>query len=110
MIGVENAYPIATDISRVKQFYDLGARYMSLSHNGHSQFCDSNTDEEAAVWLHNGVSDLGKEVIKEMNKWGMMIDVSHPSKKSMKVMIALTRAPILASNSSARALCNLSRN
>jgi len=110
MIGVENAYPIGTDISRVKQFYDLGARYMSLSHNGHSQFCDSNTGEENAVWLHNGVSDLGKEVIKEMNKWGMMIDVSHPSKKSMKDMIALSKAPIIASHSSARALCNHSRN
>jgi microsomal dipeptidase-like Zn-dependent dipeptidase len=110
MIGVENAYPIGTDISRVKQFYDLGARYMSLSHNGHSQFCDSNTGEEDNVWLHDGVSDLGKEVIKEMNKWGMMIDVSHPSKKSMKDMIALSKAPIIASHSSARALCNHSRN
>jgi microsomal dipeptidase-like Zn-dependent dipeptidase len=110
MIGVENAYPIGTDISRVKQFYDLGARYMSLSHNGHSQFCDSNTGEEDTVWLHNGVSDLGKEVIKEMNKWGIMIDVSHPSKKSMKDMIALSKAPIIASHSSARALCNHSRN
>jgi membrane dipeptidase len=110
MIGVENAYPLGTDISRVKQFYDLGARYMSLSHNGHSQFCDSNTGEEDAVWLHDGVSDLGKEVVKEMNKWGMMIDVSHPSKKAMKDMIALSKAPIIASHSSARALCNHSRN
>ena len=110
MIGVENAYPIGTDISRVKEFYDLGARYMSLSHNGHSQFCDSNTGEEDDIWLHNGVSDLGKEVIKEMNKWGMMIDVSHPSKKAMKDMIELSKAPIIASHSSARALCNHSRN
>ena len=110
MIGVENAYPLGTDISRVKQFYDLGARYMSLSHNGHSQFCDSNTGESDNIWLHNGVSDLGKEVIKEMNKWGIMIDVSHPSKKSMKDMIALSKAPIIASHSSARALCNHSRN
>ncbi|MCI2227819.1 dipeptidase [Polaribacter sp. MSW13] len=110
MIGVENAYPLGTDISRVKQFYDLGARYMSLSHNGHSQFCDSNTGEKDSIWLHNGVSDLGKEVIKEMNKWGMMIDVSHPSKKSMKDMIELSKAPIIASHSSARALCNHSRN
>ena len=110
MIGVENAYPLGTDISRVKQFYDLGARYMSLSHNGHSQFCDSNTGEKDNVWLHNGVSDLGKEVIKEMNKWGIMIDVSHPSKKSMKDMIELSKAPLIASHSSARALCNHSRN
>lgn len=110
MIGVENAYPLGTDISRVKQFYDLGARYMSLSHNGHSQFCDSNTGEQDSVWVHNGVSDLGKKVIQEMNKWGIMIDVSHPSKKAMKDMIALSKAPIIASHSSARALCNHSRN
>lgn len=110
MIGIENGYPVGEDISNVKKFYDLGGRYMSLSHNGHSQLCDSNTGEEDGVWLHNGVSDLGKEVIAEMNKWGMMIDVSHPSKKSMKDMIALTKAPIIASHSSARALCNHSRN
>lgn len=110
MIGIENGYPVGTDIKRVKEFYDLGARYMSLSHNGHSQLCDSNTGEENDKWLHGGVSDLGKEVIKEMNKWGIMIDVSHPAKSSMKDMIELTKAPIIASHSSARALCNHSRN
>jgi membrane dipeptidase len=110
MIGIENGYPVGTDISNVEKFYNLGARYMSLSHNGHSQLCDSNTGEEDDVWLHNGVSDLGKEVIKEMNRLGMMIDVSHPSKESMKQMIALSKAPIIASHSSARALCNHSRN
>ena len=110
MIGIENGYPIGTDISNVKKFYDLGARYMSLSHNGHSQLCDSNTGEEDDVWLHNGLSDLGKEVVAEMNRYGMMIDVSHPSKESMKQMIALSKAPIIASHSSARALCEHSRN
>ncbi|MDP3313711.1 dipeptidase [Lutibacter sp.] len=110
MIGVENGYPIGTDIKRVKEFYDLGARYMSLSHNGHSQLCDSNTGERDTIWLHNGVSELGKKVIEEMNKWGMMIDVSHPSKESMRDMIALTKAPLIASHSSSRALCNHSRN
>lgn len=110
MIGIENGYPVGTDVSRVKEFYDRGARYMSLSHNGHSQLCDSNTGELDSIWLHNGVSDLGKEVIKEMNKWGIMIDVSHPSKKSMQDMIELSKAPLIASHSSARALCNHSRN
>uniref|UniRef100_UPI004047E826 dipeptidase n=1 Tax=Polaribacter sp. TaxID=1920175 RepID=UPI004047E826 len=110
MIGIENGYPVGTDINRVKEFYDLGARYMSLSHNGHSQLCDSNTGEGDNVWLHNGVSDLGKEVLKEMNKWGIMIDVSHPSKQAMKDMIELSKAPIIASHSSSRALCNHSRN
>ncbi|MDH7445294.1 dipeptidase [Aquimarina sp. 2201CG14-23] len=110
MIGIENGYPVGTDIGNVKKFYDLGGRYMSLSHNGHSQLCDSNTGEADNVWLHNGLSDLGKEVIAEMNKWGMMIDVSHPSKESMRQMIELSKAPIIASHSSARALCNHSRN
>nr|WP_321226000.1 dipeptidase [uncultured Psychroserpens sp.] len=110
MIGIENGYPVGTDISNVEKFYNLGARYMSLSHNGHSQLCDSNTGEEDDVWLHNGLSDLGKEVIKEMNRLGMMIDVSHPSKESMKQMIELSEAPIIASHSSSRALCNHSRN
>ncbi|PCE63930.1 dipeptidase [Sediminicola luteus] len=110
MIGVENAYPIGLDMSNFQKYYDLGARYISLSHNGHSQFCDSNTGEENDEWLHNGLSDLGKEAVVEMNRLGIMIDVSHPSKESMKQMIALSKAPIIASHSSARALCNHSRN
>ncbi|WP_298757607.1 dipeptidase [uncultured Psychroserpens sp.] len=110
MIGIENGYPVGTDISNVEKFYNLGARYMSLSHNGHSQLCDSNTGEEDDIWLHNGLSDLGKEVIKEMNRLGIMIDVSHPSKESMRQMIELSKAPIIASHSSARALCDHSRN
>lgn len=110
MIGVENGYPVGIDLSRVEEFYDLGARYMSLSHNGHSQLCDSNTGEEDDTWLHNGLSELGQEVVKEMNRLGMMIDLSHPSKESMRQMIELSEAPMIASHSSARALCNHSRN
>jgi membrane dipeptidase len=110
MIGIENGYPIGLDIRNVEKFYKLGARYMSLSHNGHSQLCDSNTGESDDVWLHNGLSDMGKQVVSEMNRVGMMIDVSHPSKEAMRQMIELTEAPIIASHSSARALCNHSRN
>lgn len=110
MIGVENGYPIGTDIGNVQKFYDLGARYMSLSHNGHSQLCDSNTGEANDEWLHDGLSPLGKEVVKEMNRLGMMIDISHPSKEAMRQMIELSKAPLIASHSSARALCNHSRN
>ncbi len=110
MIGIENGYSVGTDISNVKKFYDLGGRYMSLSHNGHSQLSDSNTGESDSVWLHNGLSELGKEVIAEMNKWGMMIDVSHPSKEAIRQMIELSKAPIIASHSSARALCDHSRD
>jgi membrane dipeptidase len=110
MIGIENAYPIGLDINRVKQFYDLGGRYMSLAHQGHSQLSDSNNGEADGVWLHNGLSDFGKEVLKEMNKYGIIIDVSHPSKEAMKQMLELTKAPIIASHSSARGLCDVSRN
>jgi len=110
MIGVENAYPIGTDMSQFKTYHDLGARYISLAHNGHSQFSDSNTGEADDIWLHNGLSDLGKQAVVEMNKLGIMIDVSHPSKEAMKQMIALSKAPIIASHSSARALCDHSRN
>lgn len=110
MIAIENGYPIGTDISRVKEFYDRGGRYMSFSHNGHSHLCDSHTGEEEGIWLHNGLSELGKEVVAEMNKWGIMIDVSHPSKESMQDMVKFSKAPIIASHSSARALCGHSRN
>ncbi len=109
LIGVENGYPIGTDLSRVKEFYDRGARYLSLAHNGHSQLSDSNTGE-AEGWKWNGLSPLGKQVIAELNRVGIMIDVSHPSKASMMQAIALSKAPIIASHSSARALCNHSRN
>ncbi len=110
MIGIENGYPVGTDIANVEKFYDLGGRYMSLSHNGHSQLSDSNTGEEDDIWLYNGVSDLGKLVIAEMNRLGMMVDISHPSKEAMLQMIELSKAPIIASHSSARALCDHSRN
>lgn len=110
MIGVENAYPLGEDLSNFEKYHKLGARYISLSHNGHSQFCDSNTGEADGDWLHNGLSELGKEAVKEMNRLGIMIDISHPSKESMIQMIQLSKAPIIASHSSARALCNHSRN
>lgn len=111
MIGVENAYPLGMELDRVKEFYDRGARYMSLSHNGHSQLSDSNTGERDDVWLHDGLSDFGKEVIAEMNKWGIMIDLSHPSKKANMQTMELSKAPVIASHSSARALDpSVSRN
>lgn len=110
MIGVENAYPIGTDISLIKNFVERGARYMSLAHNGHSQLADSNTGERDGKWLHNGLSELGKQAIVEMNKWGVMIDLSHPSKQANIQTLQLTKAPVIASHSSARALADHSRN
>ena len=110
MIGVENGYPVGMDVSRVREFQERGARYMSLAHNGHSQLSDSNTGERDDVWLHGGLSDLGREVVAEMNRWGVMIDVSHPSKDAIMEMIELSQAPVIASHSSARALNDVSRN
>ncbi len=110
MIGVENAYPIGEDMANFEKYHELGARYISLAHNGHSQFSDSNTGEADSLWLHNGLSKIGKEAVKEMNRLGIMIDVSHPSKEAFNQMIALSKAPLIASHSSARALCNHSRN
>jgi membrane dipeptidase len=110
LIGVENAYPIGTDLRRIKEFYDRGGRYMSLAHNGHSQLADSNSGERDGVWLHNGLSELGRQAIAEMNKLGIMVDLSHPSKAANLQAIALSKAPVIASHSAVRALCNHSRN
>jgi microsomal dipeptidase-like Zn-dependent dipeptidase len=110
MIGVENAYPVGTDLSRIEEFARRGARYISLAHNGHSQLADSNTGERDGKWLHGGLSDLGRQAIAEMNKWGIMIDLSHPSKKANLQSIALSKAPVIASHSGVRALCDHSRN
>lgn len=110
MIGVENGYPIGMDISNVEKFYRRGARYMSLAHNGHSQLSDSNTGEADGIYLHNGLSELGNLVIDQMNYHGMMIDLSHPSKEAIRQMIERSKAPVIASHSSARALCDHSRN
>lgn len=110
MIGVENAYPMGEDLSNFEKYHALGARYVSLAHNGHSQFSDSNTGEADSVWLHNGLSDLGRKAVAEMNRLGIMIDISHPSREAVMQMLDLSNAPIIASHSSARALCNHSRN
>ena len=91
VIGIENGYPIGTDIRRVKEFWDRGGRYMSLAHNGHSQLADSNTGEANNQWMWGGLSPLGKQVIEEMNRWGIMVDVSHPSKGAIMQAMALSR-------------------
>ena len=110
MIGIENAYQVGTDLSNIADFQARGGRYMSLAHNGHSQFSDSNTGERDGVWLHNGLSDLGRQAIAEMNRVGIMVDISHPSKDAIMQMFEVTRAPVIASHSSARALNDVSRN
>ena len=110
MIGVENAYPIGEDLNEVKRYYKLGARYMSLAHNGHNQFSDSNTGEFDNTAKYNGISELGKKVIDSMNYYGIMVDISHPSKEAIRQTIAHSQAPVIASHSGARALSDHPRN
>jgi len=110
LIGVENGYSLGEDIGNVEAFYDLGARYLSLSHNGASQLSDSNTGERDGWKWNNGLSPLGEKVVAEANRLGIMMDVSHPSKGSMMRTLEITKAPIIASHSAVRALCDHSRN
>ena len=109
LMGVENGYPLGEDLSRVEEFYERGARYISLTHNGHNQLGDSHTGEREG-WKWHGVSPLGEQVIGAMNALGIMIDVSHASKQAMLQTAALSKAPIIASHSSCRGLCDVSRN
>jgi membrane dipeptidase len=107
MIGVENGYPVGTDLGNLKKFYDLGARYLTLSHSGHNQICDSSGVRQP---MHNGLSEFGKRVVAEMNRLGMMIDVSHIAEKSFYDVIAASKAPIIASHSGCSALNPVDRN
>ncbi|MGB1831981.1 MAG: dipeptidase, partial [Flavobacteriaceae bacterium] len=110
MIGVENAYPLGEVLSEVKRYHELGARYMSLAHNGHNQFSDSNTGEFDSTAKHQGISELGRKVIDSMNYYGIMVDISHPSKEAIRQTIAHSKAPVIASHSAARALSDHPRN
>lgn len=105
-LGIENGYPLGTDISLVKHFYDRGARYITLCHTKNNDICDSSTDSTE----HNGLSDFGKDVVREMNSTGMMVDVSHISDKSFYDVIEISKAPVIASHSSSRSICNHPRN
>ena len=112
-IGIENGYVIGKDLSLLKKYHELGARYITLAHNGHNDICDSANPRESlgdSESEHNGVSEFGKRVISEMNRLGIMVDVSHISKKSMLDALKLSKAPVIASHSSCRALCDVSRN
>lgn len=105
-IGVENGYAIGNDLSLLKKHYDLGSRYMTLSHTRNNDICDSSTDTVE----HGGLSDFGKEVVREMNRLGMIIDVSHISDDAFFDCIKYSNAPIVATHSSARALYDHPRN
>ncbi len=107
-IGIENGYPIGKDISRIKEFYDLGARYITLSHTKNNDICDSSTDPAGPE--NNGLSPLGAGVVREMNRLGMLVDISHVSDKSFYDVLKITKTPVIASHSSCRALCGSPRN
>ncbi len=107
-IGMENGFPIAKDICRVKEFHDRGVRYITLCHSLHNDICDSSSDLDAPE--HNGLSNFGKEVVAEMNKIGMIIDISHASDKSFFDVIKCSKAPVIASHSSVRSVCENDRN
>jgi membrane dipeptidase len=107
MIGIENGYPIGNDLSLIKKYYDLGARYITLSHSGHNQICDSSS---VKVPLNNGLSEFGKKVVSEMNRLGIMVDVSHIAEKSFWDVLAVSKSPIIASHSGCAALTPHDRN
>lgn len=107
-IGMENGYPIGKDISLVEKFYERGIRYITLCHGSDNDICDSSTDRRNPE--DNGLSDFGREVVAECNRLGIMIDVSHISDKSFFDVVELTKAPVIASHSSVRTLCNHPRN
>lgn len=107
-IGLENGYPVGLDITRVEEYYNLGARYITLCHSFNNDICDSSTDPAGPE--HHGLSPFGVSVVEEMNRLGMMVDVSHISDEAFYDVIKISKAPVIASHSSCRALCESPRN
>ncbi len=113
IIGKENLWPIGYDLDRLQEIYDLGTRYISLTHNGHNQFADAAVEradlgDDGPEW--GGLSPLGEQVVDEMNRLGMIVDVSHLSKDAMMHATTHTRAPLIASHSSISAIRDHPRN
>jgi microsomal dipeptidase-like Zn-dependent dipeptidase len=106
MLGIENGYAVGKDISNLKKFRDRGVVYMTLCHNGDNDICDSHKGNQE----HGGVSEFGAQVIEEMNRLGMMVDLSHAHEKSFYDALEISHLPIVCSHSSSRALCNHTRN
>ena len=106
LMGIEGGHAIEDSLMALRDFYRLGIRYMTLTHNNTNSWADACCDTAK----HNGLNDFGKEVVREMNRIGMLIDVSHVSDKTMSDVLELSRAPVIASHSSARALGDRPRN
>jgi membrane dipeptidase len=111
LLGIEGGHSIENDIHLLRDFYRLGVRYMTLSWSNTNEWADSSGDiDDPKIQHHNGLTDFGKQIVLEMNRLGMMVDVSHVSDKTFWDTIAVTKAPIIASHSSARALSHHPRN
>jgi len=106
LLGVEGGHMINSDLSVLRKYFASGVRYMTLTHSGNAEWADSSTARPA----HNGLSAFGKEVIREMNHLGMMVDVSHVSDKTFHDVLTISKAPVFASHSNCRALCDHPRN
>ncbi|MDH8700921.1 membrane dipeptidase [Dysgonomonadaceae bacterium PH5-43] len=106
-LGIENGYGIGTEIQNIKKFADMGISYITLCHNGDNDICDSASKSNSK---HNGLSDYGKQVVKEMNRLGIMVDISHTSEKTSFDVLEVSEYPVIASHSSAKALRNHPRN
>src|SRR6202051_1443523 len=111
LMGIEGGHSIENDLHLLRDYYRLGVRYMTLSWSNTNEWADSSGDiNDVKVQHHNGLTDFGKEVVVEMNRFGMMVDISHVSDKTFWDVIAITKAPVIASHSSARALVNHPRD
>jgi membrane dipeptidase len=111
LMGIEGGHSIENDMHLLRDYYRLGVRYMTLSWSNTNEWADSSGDiNDAKIQHHNGLSDFGKQVVLEMNRLGMMVDISHVADKTFWDAIATTKAPVIASHSSARALVNAPRN
>jgi len=106
LIGVEGGHMIASDLGVLRRYAALGARYMTLTHSGNAEWADSSTAKPE----HNGLSEFGKDVVREMNRLGMIVDVSHVSDKTFADVLDVSRAPVFASHSDCRAICDAPRN
>ncbi len=109
-IGIENGYALGHDLSLVQQYYDLGARYITLTHSGHNDIGDSSTPRSGPEEEYGGLSDFGKDVVREMNRLGIIIDLSHVSDNTARDVFELSEAPVMASHSGAQALASSPRN
>jgi membrane dipeptidase len=106
LMGVEGGHMINSDLGVLRSYAALGVRYMTLTHSGNNEWADSSTDKA----VHNGLTDFGKDVVREMNRLGVMVDISHVSDKTFYDALETSKAPLIASHSSCRAICAAPRN